>query len=76
MKHFSFKWHPTTFNWIKCNTDGAVLGNPGQAACAGIFRNINGESLGWFAANLGISNALYAEIMGVILAIEAAIDRN
>jgi len=29
-----------------------------------------------FASNLGISNALFAEIMGVILDVKAAFDRN
>jgi len=65
-------WHPPIQNWVKCNTDGASIGNPGVAACAGIFRNRHVESKGCFAANIGIANALYAELMGVILAIEIA----
>jgi len=57
---------------VKCNTHGASIGNPGPTACACIFRNNHGESKGGFAANLGIANALFEEIMGVILAIEIA----
>jgi len=68
-------WSPPILNWIKCNTDGAALGSPGQAACAGIFRNRNGESIGCFAVNLGITNAFYAELMGVIFAVECAVER-
>jgi hypothetical protein len=26
-------WHPPILNWVKCNTDGASIGNPGLAAC-------------------------------------------
>ncbi|MCI16570.1 ribonuclease H protein, partial [Trifolium medium] len=52
------------------------MGNPGQAARSGVFRNIKCELIGCFAQNLGMANALYAEIMGVILAIECASERN
>jgi ribonuclease HI len=58
------------------NTDGASIGNPGPAACSGVFRNFKGELIGCFAQNLGVANALYAEFMGVILAIECAYDKN
>ncbi|MCI55403.1 ribonuclease H protein, partial [Trifolium medium] len=54
---------------IKCNTDGNSKGNPGIAACSGIFRNYKGEVIGCFVQYLGIANALFAEVMGVILAI-------
>ena len=69
-------WHPPILQWIKFNTDGASLGNPGQAACVGIFRNRNGEGIGCFAVNLGLANAFYAELMGIILAVECAVNRN
>ncbi|MCI00132.1 ribonuclease H protein, partial [Trifolium medium] len=47
----------------------------GLAACAGIFRNSQGANLGCFGFNIGIANALFAEILGIILAIECAFDR-
>lgn len=68
-------WSPPILQWIKCNTDGASIGTTGQAACAGIFRNRNGESLGCFAVSLGIANAFYAELMGIIFAVECAIEK-
>lgn len=61
---------------MKSNTDGAPHGAPGPSACADIFRNNFGHNLGCFALNIGVSNALYAEVMGVILAIECAYDKN
>jgi ribonuclease HI len=69
-------WQPPLHGWYKCNTDGTSLGNPGQAACAGIFRNHKGEHIGCFAQNIGVANALYAEIMGVIIAVECALARH
>jgi hypothetical protein len=60
--------HPPFYNWLKCNIDGT--------ACAGIFRNNHVENIGCFAMNLGVDNALFDEIMRIILAIECAIERN
>lgn len=53
-------WSPPLVDWVKCNSDGASLGNPGAAACGGIFRNSNSDFVGAFAINLGVTNALYA----------------
>jgi ribonuclease HI len=69
-------WTPPLHGWYKCNTDGSSLGNPRLAACAGVFRNHKGEFIGGFAQKLGRDNALFAEIMGVILAIECASEKN
>jgi hypothetical protein len=33
-------WSPPMHGWIKCNTDVTSVGNPGNAACAGIFRTV------------------------------------
>ncbi|KAL6187367.1 hypothetical protein ACLB2K_038766 [Fragaria x ananassa] len=32
-------WQPPFFPWIKVNTDGLAKGNPGPAACGGVFRD-------------------------------------
>jgi ribonuclease HI len=69
-------WSPPLVGWFKCNTDGTSLGNPGSAACGGLFRNRRGGFIGGFAQNLGRTNSLEAEIMGVILAIDCAHERN
>lgn len=61
---------------MKCNTDGTTLETPGLEACAGIFRNNHGENMGCFANNLGVCNALFAEFMAVILAVECAYQTN
>jgi ribonuclease HI len=65
-------WQPPILNWIKCNCDGASLGNPGLSACGGLFRDANSSFLGAFAFNIGISNSLNAELIGAMIAIETA----
>ena len=65
-------WQPPVFEWIKCNIDGAAVGNLGPASCGGIYRDNSGEFLGDFAYNLGITNSLNAELNGAMYAIELA----
>ena len=65
-------WNPPIFNWVKCNTDGASLGNPGQSACGGLFRNSTSDFLGAFAINLGINSTFNSELNGAMVAIEIA----
>ena len=65
-------WHPPIMQWLKCNIDGASKGNPGPSACGGIFRNSTADFMGAFAFSLGISNSLFAELQGAMIAIEIA----
>lgn len=62
-------------NWIKCNSDGVAKGSPGIASCGGIFLDYKAAVIDCFAANLGVTTSLFAELNGVILAIEIAEDR-
>ncbi|PRQ22557.1 putative ribonuclease H-like domain, reverse transcriptase zinc-binding domain-containing protein [Rosa chinensis] len=65
-------WHPPITPWIKLNTDGLAKGNPGPAACGGVFRDEKGRYLGGFCQGLGHQTAFFAELMGVIIGIEFA----
>jgi len=65
-------WHPPIMHWLKCNIDGASLGNPGPSACGEIFRNSSSDFVDVFAYNLGITNSLSAELQGAMFAIEIA----
>jgi hypothetical protein len=65
-------WIPPIPFWTKCNTDGAALGCPGQASCAGVFRNNLALFLGCFTLNIGQATAFQAELLGVMQAIEIA----
>jgi ribonuclease HI len=63
-------------NWLKCNIDGASNGNPGIAACGGIFRNYDADFIYGFAEPLGITSSFVAELSGALRAIEIALHRN
>ncbi|MCH95444.1 ribonuclease H protein [Trifolium medium] len=49
-------WQPPILNWMKCNSDGASTGNPGNSSFGGIFRNSEAIFKGAFAINLGIQS--------------------
>ncbi|GKV21679.1 hypothetical protein SLEP1_g31635 [Rubroshorea leprosula] len=57
-----FKWSKPLSPFIKLNTDGSVLGNPGGAASGGLFRDHNGSWILGFARKIGITSSLAAEL--------------
>lgn len=60
-------------NWIKANTDGAMVQNPTIAACGGLFRDYNSNFIGGFAQNLDSDSSFVAELLAAaIMAIEIA----
>jgi ribonuclease HI len=69
-------WQPPSVNWIKCNTDGASSGNPGNAACGGVFRDHHANFVYAFAEPIGIETAYFAELCGVLKAIDIAYEKN
>jgi ribonuclease HI len=69
-------WTPPLLNWIKCNTDGASIGNPGNASCGGVFRDSNAEFLLAFAEPIGHASSYLAELCGAMKAVEIAHARN
>jgi ribonuclease HI len=58
-------WQHSPHDFVKLNTDGSVLGNPGLASPGGILRDSNGNWLRGFSHKLGITNSLVAELWGV-----------
>lgn len=69
-KIIEVNWHPLNCSWIEVNIDGSAKGAPGLAACGAIFRVSSASTLGCFAYHIGIANALRAELLGAIIAIE------
>jgi ribonuclease HI len=65
-------WNPPLLNWVKCNTDGASIGNPGTASCGGVFRDSNADFLLAFAEPLGFASSYLAELCGAMKAVEIA----
>ncbi|XP_042508160.1 uncharacterized protein LOC122084146 [Macadamia integrifolia] len=58
--------------WIKLNTDGCSLGNPGKAGAGGIFRNEKGDSLLNYREYVGIRTNFEAKLLAVIAGLEQA----
>ncbi|KAL5715177.1 hypothetical protein ACHQM5_017038 [Ranunculus cassubicifolius] len=76
MRVTEVRWSCPPVGWHKANVDGAAHGQPGLAACGGIFRTHRGYIHGCYAMPLGVQNSMYAELMGVIRAIEIAVVMN
>ncbi|XP_019459974.1 PREDICTED: uncharacterized protein LOC109359738 [Lupinus angustifolius] len=65
-------WNPPLHDRIKINSDGAAIASPCIAAGGTLFRNHRGDFLGGFSEFLGIHDALYAELISAIMAINLA----
>ncbi|KAH0660308.1 hypothetical protein KY289_029056 [Solanum tuberosum] len=50
------KWIKPPARWVKINTDGSALSNPGRIGAGGILRDQNGEMLLAFVTRLGEGN--------------------
>lgn len=68
-------WQPPIQQWIKLNTDGAMIKNPCRASCASIFRDNNSIFKGGFAQNVETDSPFVEEMMAALVAIEIAFDR-
>jgi len=68
-------WSPPLTSWIKANIDGASTKNPIKAFLGGIFRNSESICMGCFFQLLGPKNALYAELVAAMTAIEIAYNK-
>ena len=55
-------WTPPPTGFVKLNTDGSVLCNPGHASSEGLLRDSNGNWIQGFSHFLGITNSLVAEL--------------
>ncbi|KAH0754600.1 hypothetical protein KY290_024870 [Solanum tuberosum] len=59
---------------IKCNTDGASRGNPGESAYAFCIRNSSGDLIKEEARCMGITTSMEAETNAVIMALRKLAD--
>ena len=59
-------WNKAADQWIKINTDGSALGNPGRLGAGGILRDKAGQMLMAFATTLGEGTNNRAEIEAAI----------
>ena len=56
------KWEKPASEWVKLNTVGSSLGNPGIAGCGGLVRDEDGKWVIGFARKIWKSSSFIAEI--------------
>lgn len=55
-------WDKPEERWMKLNTDGSSLGNPGLAGGGGVIRDWTGRWIAGFSRKIGITSSLMAEL--------------
>ena len=56
------QWEKPSNSWMKLNTDGSSLGNPGVDGGGGLIRDENGNWVVGLARRIGIANSFMAEL--------------
>ena len=56
------KWTKPPVGWLKLNTDGFAVGNPGIAGGGGLIHNENGDWIMGLAKSLGITSGVIAKL--------------
>ena len=55
-------WQRPPKNWVKLNTNGSSLGNPGLVGGGGLLHNTNGEWMKGFARATGVTTSATTEL--------------
>ncbi|WMV30237.1 hypothetical protein MTR67_023622 [Solanum verrucosum] len=63
------QWTKPPHRWVKLNTDGSALSNPGSIGAGGVIRNHLGEIILAFSAPLGTGTNNQAEVEAAIFGI-------
>ena len=58
-------WKPPPPGFLKLNTDGSTLGNPGPANAGGLIRDTNGMWIRGFSRYIGTTNSFAVELWGL-----------
>jgi ribonuclease HI len=65
-------WKPPPLGFLKLNTDGSALGNPGPANAGGLICDTNGMWIRGFSRYIGTTNSFAAELWGLRDGLELA----
>ncbi|KAF5454807.1 hypothetical protein F2P56_024444, partial [Juglans regia] len=63
-------WNRPSAGWVKLNTDGSSLGNPGASGIGGIIRNNHGNLIHAFSSFIGIGSNNRAELLALLHGIQ------
>ena len=70
------RWSKPIAGWLKLNTDGSSLGNPGLAGGGGLIRNEEGGWVAGFARKIGITTSFLAELWALRDGLSLCVDRS
>lgn len=56
------RWSKPELGWVKLNTDGSFIGNPGLAGCGGLMRDHNERWIKGFTRSLGQASSVEAKL--------------
>ena len=70
------KWDRPGIGWMKLNTDGLSLGNPGSAGGGGVIRDYFERWVAGFSRKISITTSLLAELWAIRYGLMLCIDRN
>ena len=70
------KWGRLKIGWVKLNTDGLSLGNPGAVGGGGVIRDWSGIWIVGFSRKIGIAMSLLAELWAIRDGLMLCIDRS
>ncbi|KAF7833196.1 putative ribonuclease H protein At1g65750 family [Senna tora] len=73
--NISIGWTKPVEGYVKLNTDGSSIGNPGPMGIGGIFRNSDGGWLLGFSSFVGIQSNMFAELNAIKHGLAIAVDR-
>ena len=58
-------WEKPPEGWMKLNTDGSAIGNPGPTGCGGVIRDKNGHWIAGFSRRIRVATSFTAELWGL-----------
>lgn len=70
------RWERPPRGWVKLNTDGSSLGNPGTAGGGGLVRDDSGHWLTGFSRRIGITSSFMAELWALRDGLKYCRDQN
>ena len=70
------RWTSPPVQWVKLNSDGSSMGNPGRAGGGGIIRNAEGKWIKGYARSIGNTTSIAAELWALRDGIQLCLELN
>ena len=70
------RWTSPPVQWVKLNSDGSSMGNPGHAGGGGIIRNAEGKWIKGYERSIGNTTSIAAELWALRDGIQLCLELN